>query len=93
MKIYIVVFDINIKNEILVDRIKGCAPDTFKALENVWFIASDHTTNEDIYNKINIDDKFGKSSIMVAEIKTKDGDYWGCMNRNLWPWLANKSVE
>lgn len=86
MSIYIIVFSVSTQREILVDRIKSVSQYTFKALDNVWFVATEDTA-EQIYNHLNGDDIFGNSSIMAAQVVTDDKMYWGCMNRDLWPWL------
>lgn len=86
MSIYIIIFNVPTQREILVERIKTISPNTFKALDNVWFVASENTA-EDIYNVLNGDDTFGNASIMAAKISTEDKMYWGCMNRDLWPWI------
>lgn len=87
MSIYIIVFSVPTQREILVDRIRSLSSDTFKALDNVWFVATEKTA-EEIYNVLNADDIFGNASIMAAQISTQAKMYWGCMNRDLWPWIA-----
>lgn len=86
MSIYIIIFSVSTQREILVDRIKMLSTNTFKALDNVWFVGTNKTA-EDIYKSLNADDTFGNSSIMAAKISTEDKMYWGCMNRDLWPWI------
>lgn len=86
MSIYIIIFSVSTQREILVDRIKMLSMHTFKALDNVWFVAMDGSA-EYIYNALNGDNTFGNASIMAAKISTDEKMYWGCMNRDLWPWI------
>lgn len=87
-KVFLVIYESSIVNDVLKDRIKSLGR-SYVFWNNHWLIETTLTA-EEIYHKI-ADNGFEKQAFFISEIKNKPSEgYWGIMNKTLWKWLKNE---
>lgn len=83
-RIILVIYDPSLDSDILKDRIKTLGSN-YTFWGNHWLVETTFTTKE-VYQKLSAGE-FETTSLIVIEMTTASGSYYGRMNTSLWDWL------
>lgn len=85
MKTFLIIYDDTANLDLIKDRIKSLGT-YYNFLGNHWLVKTEIESPKEIHNTI-VRDDMKTTNIVIFNIDTSSGGYWGFMNNALWQWL------